>query len=124
MGPPAGSGTSGHSCLVHLYARTVRSAIQARDLRRAEACRRGRRCSTIDLFGPGFTVLAGAQGGRWLASAREAAERFGVRVDAHAIGAPGDWSDTAGEFGRLFGVDATGAVVVRPDGQSPSASRA
>jgi 2-polyprenyl-6-methoxyphenol hydroxylase-like FAD-dependent oxidoreductase len=78
--------------------------------------RESRRCSTLDLFGPGFTVLAGAQGARWLAAARETAQQLGARLDAHAIGAPGHWSDTAGVFGRLFGIDDTGAVLVRPDG--------
>jgi 2-polyprenyl-6-methoxyphenol hydroxylase-like FAD-dependent oxidoreductase len=76
----------------------------------------GRRCSTLDLFGPCFTVLAGPQGERWRADARETAQRLGVCVDAHVIDAPGGWGDTDVAFGRTFGIDDTGAVLVRPDG--------
>jgi hypothetical protein len=78
--------------------------------------RDGRRCSTLDLFGSGFTILAGAHGAHWVSAARALSEQLGVRIDAHRIGAPAEWQETAGEFGRLFGVDDTGAVLVRPDG--------
>jgi len=78
--------------------------------------RAGRRCSTLDLFGPGFTVLAGAQGAAWLAAARETSRRFGVSVDAHVIDGPDGWRDATGGFTQCYGVDPTGAVLVRPDG--------
>ena len=78
--------------------------------------RDGRRCSTLDLFGPGFTLLAGSRGESWIAAASETAQRLGVRVDAHAIGARGGWMDIDGTFGQRYGIEATGAVLVRPDG--------
>jgi len=78
--------------------------------------REGRCCSTLDLFGPGFTLLAGAQGAAWLAAARAASQRFGIRIDAHSIGGPEGWSDPTGVFAQRYGVDDTGAVLVRPDG--------
>jgi putative polyketide hydroxylase len=78
--------------------------------------RDGRRLSTLDLFGPGFTVLAGARGDVWVAAAPETARRFAVRVDAYAIGASDGWIDTDRVFEQVYGIDATGAVLVRPDG--------
>ena len=92
--------------------------------------RDGRRASTLDLFGLGFTLLAGSRGEQWIAAASAMGERLGVRVDAHAIGARGGWTDTDGVFERLYGIEATGAVLVRPDGhvafraQRPSADAA
>lgn len=77
-----------------------------------------RRGSTLDLFGPGFTLLAGSRGENWLAAASETAQRLGVRVDAHAIGARGGWMDIDGTFGQRYGIEATGAVLVRPDGHA------
>ncbi len=78
--------------------------------------RDGRRTSTLDLFGPGFTLLAGSRGETWTAAVNETAQRLGVRVDAHAIGARGGWMDADGAFGRRYGIDAPGVVLVRPDG--------
>ena len=78
--------------------------------------RDGRRGSTLDFFGPGFTLLAGASGDAWIAAARETAQRLAVRIDAHAIGAPGGWMDSDGAFAQRYGIGATGAVLVRPDG--------
>jgi 2-polyprenyl-6-methoxyphenol hydroxylase-like FAD-dependent oxidoreductase len=78
--------------------------------------RGGGRVSTLDLLGPGFTLLAGARGETWVAAAHEAAQRLGVRVDAHAVGAHGGLMDADGAFGGLYGIEASGAVLVRPDG--------
>jgi hypothetical protein len=80
--------------------------------------RDGRRSSTLDLFGPGFTLLAGSRGEEWIPAASEAAQRLGVRVDAYPIGARGGWMDTDGLFGQRYGIEATGAVLVRPDGHT------
>ncbi len=64
--------------------------------------RGGRRVSTIDLFGRGFVLLAGAAGGAWLAAAAR------LDIAAHSIGEP-SWAEA-------YGVAADGAVLVRPDG--------
>jgi 2-polyprenyl-6-methoxyphenol hydroxylase-like FAD-dependent oxidoreductase len=76
----------------------------------------GSQCSTLDLFDSGFTLLVGSDGARWVGAARAASEQLGVRIEAHSIGAPAGWRDTNGEFRRLFGIDDSGAVLVRPDG--------
>jgi 2-polyprenyl-6-methoxyphenol hydroxylase-like FAD-dependent oxidoreductase len=72
-----------------------------------ELRRDGRTLSTIDLLGRHFAVLAGADGAAWAAAAAEVAERVGVPVDAHVLG---------GDFESAYGVSASGAALVRPDG--------
>jgi 2-polyprenyl-6-methoxyphenol hydroxylase-like FAD-dependent oxidoreductase len=83
--------------------------------------RDGRAISTVDLTGRHFVVLAGADGAAWVAAAAEAAERVGVPVDAHVLGAD---TDPHGRFESAYGVSAAGAVLVRPDGFVAFRSRA
>src|SRR5437879_2363747 len=64
--------------------------------------RNGEQVSTIDLFGKGFTLLSSAKGKGW----SEAAQELGIT--AHNIG--------NGEWAEAYGVEETGAVLVRPDG--------
>jgi hypothetical protein len=62
--------------------------------------------STLDLVGPGFTLLAGPGGAAW----REAAQRVGaaVAVDVREL-------DEAAA--GAVGIESCGAAMVRPDGQ-------
>ena len=62
----------------------------------------GEKVSTIDLFGKGFALLASAKGAAW----SEAAQPLGIK--AHAVGDD--------EWAEAYGVDESGAVLVRPDG--------
>jgi putative polyketide hydroxylase len=64
--------------------------------------RNGAQVSTIDLLGKGFVLLAAAKGKAWSDAARK------LGVTAHDAG-DGDWA-------AAYGVDETGAVLVRPDG--------
>jgi FAD binding domain len=64
----------------------------------------GRTCSTLDLFGGRFALLAGSEGAPWAA----AAERAELPVEAHVIEEPA--------FESAYGVSSDGAVLVRPDG--------
>jgi 2-polyprenyl-6-methoxyphenol hydroxylase-like FAD-dependent oxidoreductase len=71
--------------------------------------------STIDLFGPHFVLLAGRDGAAW----RQAAQAVGMSwppLQAFTIGAGGDLVDPDGNWHELYGVEADGAVLVRPDG--------
>jgi hypothetical protein len=70
----------------------------------------GDAASTLDLFGKGFVLLAGADGAAWHAAALGAADRVGVPLDAYIIG------DVASGFADAYGISQAGAVVVRPDG--------
>jgi 2-polyprenyl-6-methoxyphenol hydroxylase-like FAD-dependent oxidoreductase len=73
--------------------------------------RDGARVSTLDLFGSGFTVLAGPEARAWC----EAAERADHPAAIHRVGA-GTLGDPDGVFLSSYGLEPGGAVVVRPDG--------
>jgi 2-polyprenyl-6-methoxyphenol hydroxylase-like FAD-dependent oxidoreductase len=76
--------------------------------------RDGMRLSTLDLFGRNFVLLAGPEGGAWHAAALAQADRLGVDLDAHVVGA--GLADADGCFLEAYGISPSGAVVVRPDG--------
>ena len=71
--------------------------------------------STLDLFGPGFTILTGADGRAWRDTARRTAAELGVAIACYGIGGAG-LEDRDGIFFERFGIGASGAVLVRPDG--------
>ncbi|MDH6113756.1 putative polyketide hydroxylase [Kitasatospora sp. MAP12-15] len=71
--------------------------------------------ATLDLFGPGFTLLAGERGQAWVAATAEAGRRLGIDLAAHRVGGP-ELADPAGRWGEAYGVGPEGAVLVRPDG--------
>lgn len=73
--------------------------------------RSGAALSTLDLFGPGFTLLAASDAAAWRAQAERPRR---VPLAAYGIGGPGLEDD--GRFAPAYGVDADGAVLVRPDG--------
>ncbi len=67
----------------------------------------GRRVSTLDLLGPGFTVLTGSDGGRWRAAASQASEALGIPLAVHRI--------VDEQWVRATGLAPDGAVLIRPD---------
>ena len=73
------------------------------------------RISTLDLLGPGFTVLTGDAGDPWCASAAFASVALGVPVGAHRIGAASDIVDVDGQWAARVGLTPEGALLVRPD---------
>ena len=78
--------------------------------------RKGERQSILDIFGDGFTVLTGAEGDVWLDAARAAqAAVNGVAVNAHIVG-DGGLEDADGLFADRYGLEPSGAALVRPDG--------
>ncbi|MGK3986046.1 FAD-dependent monooxygenase [Sorangium sp. So ce136] len=77
--------------------------------------RRGsERISTLDLFGRSYVLLTGEDGAAWVEAAQVAARQLGVRVDALRMGV--DLEDDGRRWPGAFGVKASGAVLVRPDG--------
>jgi putative polyketide hydroxylase len=71
--------------------------------------RDGERVSTLDLFGRSFVLLTGSAGGEWCAAVPRVAEACGgVGLECHLVSDPG--------FIDTYGIDASGAVLVRPDG--------
>ncbi|OJX70223.1 MAG: monooxygenase [Micrococcales bacterium 73-13] len=73
----------------------------------------GRTISILDLFGLRPVLLAASEGGAWADAARAAAQRLGVPLDAYVVGA--DLAEDGG-FAERYGLTASGAVLVRPDG--------
>jgi len=78
--------------------------------------RDGTRLSTLDLFGDGFVLLAGADGVRWCDEARGVAKQLAVPLTAFTIGPGGALGDPDTQWANLYGVTSRGAVLVRPDG--------
>ena len=78
--------------------------------------RNGKCLCTCDLFGEHFVLLAGADGAAWRDAALQVANRLGIRLVARRIGAGADLVDVDGRWPSAYGVRASGAVLVRPDG--------
>jgi 2,4-dichlorophenol 6-monooxygenase len=73
--------------------------------------------SSLDLVDPqGFTLLTGVGGNSWRASAEQIATRVGIPIGVHVIGERGGLCDPYGDWASRCEVDATGCVLVRPDG--------
>ncbi len=70
--------------------------------------------STLDLVGPGLTLLTGPQGDAWLDAINASRATSAVPLTRVAIGGELDSGD--GAFCERFGLGADGAVLVRPDG--------
>jgi hypothetical protein len=94
------------------YVQSARPGARAPHLR---LTRGAETISTIDLFGAHFTLLTGRDGEAW----QKAAQGLDVSwppIVAHSICGSGELSDPDGNFGELYGLEADGAVLVRPDG--------
>jgi PAS domain-containing protein len=75
----------------------------------------GNRLSTLDLLGPGFTLLTGDDGARWSDAAAATSAALGVPIGIRRIGPEGDVVDADGEWGQVTGLAPDGALLVRPD---------
>ncbi|HEX7323157.1 MAG TPA: FAD-dependent monooxygenase [Mycobacterium sp.] len=75
----------------------------------------GRRVSTLDLVGPGFTLFTGSSGAPWLSAARTASAAVGVPIDVHGIGPGSTIHDVDGGWADLTGLAPDAALLVRPD---------
>jgi putative polyketide hydroxylase len=71
--------------------------------------------STLDLFGSEFTVLAGCKGAPWQPEVEKLAKATGLNIGFHVIDSP-NLKDKEGTFLQRYGIEADGAVLVRPDG--------
>jgi putative polyketide hydroxylase len=75
----------------------------------------GNRLSTLDILGPGFTLLTGDNGARWSDAAAATSAALGVPIGIRRIGPEGDVVDADGEWGQATGLAPDGALLVRPD---------
>jgi putative polyketide hydroxylase len=72
------------------------------------------RISTLDLFGRRFVLLAGGDASEWVSAAKRATAARAIDLDALRIGC--DVLDITRRCHEAYGISATGAVLVRPDG--------
>ncbi len=77
--------------------------------------RNGQEISTLDLFGGNFVLLTCAGSNAWRESAESEARKSGFEIDFHGVGADG-LADPSGGFAAAYGIEPSGAVLVRPDG--------
>jgi len=79
--------------------------------------RQGKPISTVDLFGPHFVLLVGADGRHWKDASRSIKEVLHVPLDSYQVGGDaGELIDVGHRFCDAFGITKSGAVIVRPDG--------
>jgi hypothetical protein len=71
--------------------------------------------SSIDLIGPHFVLMAGAQGDAWKRAAQGIAISWPPLI-AHVIGKDTEVGDLEGNWHVAYGIEPDGAVLVRPDG--------
>ena len=75
----------------------------------------GRRVSTLDLLGAGFTLLTAEDGASWVDAAAAASAGFGLPLAVHRIGPAGDALDPDNAWPEVTGLRPGGALLVRPD---------
>ncbi len=75
----------------------------------------GRRVSTLDLCGSGFTLLTGDGGGPWHDGAANAAAALGIPINCYRIGADAEVVDIDGRWAATTQLGPHGALLVRPD---------
>ncbi|WP_165975417.1 FAD-dependent monooxygenase [Actinomadura rubrisoli] len=71
-----------------------------------ELTRAGRTISTLDLCTGRFVLMAGGDGQGWCDAFRRSAQRLSLPLDAHSDG----------DVEKGYGIEAAGAVLIRPDG--------
>jgi 2-polyprenyl-6-methoxyphenol hydroxylase-like FAD-dependent oxidoreductase len=94
------------------HAPTGRAGFRAPHIR---VRRDGAEVSTVDLVQRNFLLLW-QDDGDWAAAGVAAAERLGVPLDVLRVAEDGDVVDVEGRFAKEFGIEPSGAVLIRPDG--------
>jgi 2,4-dichlorophenol 6-monooxygenase len=61
-------------------------------------------------------LLAGDEGAKWIAAAREIGPQRGLDIAAYRVGPSCQLQETDGSWSALRGHDSSGAILVRPDG--------
>lgn len=95
-----------------------------------ELRRDGSVISSLDLYGQGFVLVTGYAGEAWRDAAVRSAHDTGIPIDVHVVSAPGEGgaledlpvhrqkisSPFSQPFPTAYGIEPSGAVLVRPDG--------
>jgi putative polyketide hydroxylase len=75
----------------------------------------GRQVSTLDLCGPGFTLLVSADAVRWRSAAETARAATGLDLAVHETGSAAGLAGPGGSWLEQVALPAGGALLVRPD---------
>jgi len=78
--------------------------------------RKGQRLSTLDLLDGRFVLLTGPDGLTWGEIAPGVAASRGIELAAYRISSDGELLDRENTWQTKMGVEASGVVLVRPDG--------
>lgn len=79
--------------------------------------RDGRRISILDLFGPGWAVVAAPGGTAWVQAVRTVAAAAGIEAGCYLVGTgPDCWTPVGSQFADQYELGETGAALIRPDG--------
>jgi len=76
--------------------------------------RGGQRVSTLDLFGPHFTLVGGPAAQEWAHCAAAAAAQSKLALNPFCVGTNG--LDDHGNLTAAYGIEPAGCAIVRPDG--------
>lgn len=84
----------------------------------------GIKISTLDLFEKEFVLLVGEKGQAWQQAAHQVSHETGLPIKTYRVAADGDLLDIENQWQTTYEIEASGAVLVRPDGhvawRSPS----
>jgi putative polyketide hydroxylase len=97
----------------------TQSRLSCRSGRRAPhvwLTRDGNRLSTLDLYDQALTLVAGSAGTAWCEAAHQITQTYGVPLMAYLIGPEGELQDVDHHWSDAHGINAEGALLVRPDG--------
>jgi putative polyketide hydroxylase len=75
----------------------------------------GRQVSTLDLCGPGFTLLVSANAAGWRSAAETVRAGTGLDIAVQEIGHAADLADPGGSWLEQVALPVGGAMLVRPD---------
>jgi hypothetical protein len=77
----------------------------------------GKPIAILDLLGSHFVLLVGPDGQNWKEAAQNTKEALHLPLDIYQVGGEtGELIDVENTFCDAYGITATGAVIVRPDG--------
>jgi hypothetical protein len=76
----------------------------------------GERISTLDLFGRELVLLTAGSGARWRTAAARVTAEYGADLPISVHSVDHRMRDASGSFADAYGLEAGGAVLVRPDG--------
>jgi hypothetical protein len=78
--------------------------------------RNGQRISTLDLYDRTLTLLTGSAAAEWREAACMVTATYGVPLSIYTIGQEGELQDVDSRWREAYGINADGALLIRPDG--------